>query len=146
MFIRSAFNRGPRTGGLSCADKSRAIQSQKDDADINVIMKRFGRTGLVPQNIRVPLNGDFQEAGDFRSSMDAIVAAKHSFMAMPAEVRSRFGNDPASFVEFCSDKENLGEMRKLGLAIPEIPAIIPPVVKVEVVNPLEGVKDGKVKS
>ena len=39
--------------------------------------------------------------------MNAVRGAEESFMAMPAEVRSRFGNDPQAFVEFCSDEANL---------------------------------------
>ena len=39
-------------------------------------------------------------------------------MTMPADVRARFNNDPALFVDFCSDEANLDEMRKLGLAVP----------------------------
>lgn len=111
--------------------KSRTLQSQKDDADINVIMKRFGVTGLAPNNVRAPTYGDFTDAMDFRESMDAIRAAKESFMQMPAAVRKRFANDPQLFVEFCSDKKNLDEMRALGLAIPEV--IAPEVKATEVV-------------
>lgn len=103
---------------LECKDESLTVQSQKDDADINVLLKRFGITGVLPQNVRPPVYADFDAIIDYKSAMDAISAARDSFMAMPADVRDRFKNDPQEFVEFCSNPANLEEMRKLGLAVP----------------------------
>lgn len=115
--------------GLSCKDESLAVQSQRDEADINTLVKRFGITGQMPQNVRAPTFEDFTEVFDFQSAMHAVMAAQESFMQMPADVRSRFGNDAQEFVRFCSDKDNLEEMRKLGLAIPAAPVVdTPPVV------------------
>lgn len=94
-------------------------QHQKDDADINVIVKRFGLTGQLPQNVRAPMYGDFEGVTDYQSAMHAVMAAQASFMEFPADVRMRFANDPARFVDFCSDPANLEEMRTLGLAVPK---------------------------
>lgn len=105
--------------GLECKDPSLAVQDQADEADINTIVRNFGITGKLPQSVRVPTYGDFEGIDDYREAIEAVRAADASFMAMPAEVRSRFGNDPAAFVDFCSDPSNLPEMRKLGLAVPE---------------------------
>ena len=104
--------------GLRCEDASLTVQSQKDEADINTIVRNFGITGKIPQNVRVPTYGDFEFVGDYRSALEAVRAAEKSFMEMPAEVRYRFQNDPQAFVEFCSDPGNVDEMRKLGLAVP----------------------------
>jgi len=103
--------------GLTCLDPSRAIQSQKEEADINTIVRNFGVTGKLPQGVRVPSYGDFSGVEDYQEALAAIRDADASFMAMPASVRDRFGNNPARFVEFCSDSANLEEMRKLGLAV-----------------------------
>lgn len=122
-FVRNAFNYDRRKAslacGLECYDLSRTQQSQKDEADINMIVKRFGLTGQLPSNVRAPTFGDFDQVNDFQTAMNVIVEAERSFMKMPAEVRSRFNHSPQLFVEFCSDEKNLPEMRKLGLAIPE---------------------------
>lgn len=104
---------------LVCDDPSLTVQSGKDEADINVILKRFGVTGMLPQNVRPPTFADFDDVFDFQSAMNAIIEAEKSFMTMPADVRMRFGNNPAEFVKFCSDEANLDEMRKLGLAVPK---------------------------
>lgn len=101
--------------GLSGFEKSLTQQHQKDEADINMIVKRFGLTGQLPSNIRMPSYGDFTDVIDYQSAMNAVKAAEESFMAMPAYVRNRFNNDPAKFVEFCSDEKNKDEAIKLGL-------------------------------
>ena len=113
--------------GLRCIDESLSIQSEKDNCDINLIVKRFGVTGVVPQTLRQPLEGDYSGVYDFRTAMDAVVEARTTFDALPAAIRARFQNDPQLFLEFCSDKENLEEMRKMGLAVPEVvpPEIVP---------------------
>lgn len=100
--------------GLACEDKSLAVQSDADDADINTIVRRFGLTGQLPQNVRVPMQDDFVEAMSFQEAQNAMIDADRSFMRMPADVRARFQNDPGQFVEFCSNPDNLEEMRKLG--------------------------------
>lgn len=102
--------------GLSCSDKSLTLQSQKDDADINVIVKRFGIDGKIPQSLRLPTYQDFEGIFDFRSAMDAVNSAEKSFMEIPARVRGQFNNDPQEFVAFCSDPANLPKLRELGLA------------------------------
>ena len=111
--------------GLSCADPSLTRQDSAEEADINTIVRNFGVTGVLPQGIRVPSYGDFDTVSDFQSAIEAVRLAEDSFSKMPAEVRSRFENNPALFVDFCSDPSNLDEMRKLGLAVPEpLPASV----------------------
>lgn len=103
---------------FECVGPSKAIQSQKDECDINNIVRDFGVTGQLPVAVRPPTFGDFDGVDDYASALMALRAAEQSFMAMPAEVRNRFANDPQRFVEFCSDSANLAEMRTLGLAVP----------------------------
>lgn len=126
-FVRSAYNYdadlASLESGLSCPKGSGlTLQSQAQDADINVMLKRFAVTGQLPQSGRVPTYQQFSEVFDYRSAMDTIVQADRAFMSLPAEVRARFANDVASFLEFCSREENLPELRRLGLAEAEKPA------------------------
>lgn len=121
-FLRSGFNYDRNAAsiesGLSCQDKSLAVQSEKEDADINTIVKRFGLTGQLPSNVRVPSFQDFQEPLDFHQAMNLVVEAQEAFMTMPADIRSRFRNDPGTFMDFVLDPANREESEKLGLAIP----------------------------
>ena len=122
VFVRSAYNYDAdlvsEETGLECKDKSLTLQSQRDEADINVIVDRFMKTGQFPENVRAPTFADFEDIVTFQDAQNAVAEARNSFMQMPAHVRDRFDNDPALFVGFCSDKANLPEMRALGLAIP----------------------------
>lgn len=122
VFHRSAYNFDPDehslAHGLECKDQSLAVQAQKDEADINTIVRNFGVTGKLPDNVRVPTYGDFDLVSDYRSAIEVAREAEKSFMAMDAKVRARFENDPQQFLEFCENPSNLEEMRKLGLAVP----------------------------
>ncbi|AXH74107.1 MAG: internal scaffolding protein [Microviridae sp.] len=104
--------------GLKCEDPSRAVQSQKDESDINNIVRLFGVTGKLPDNVRVPSYGDFDGISDYREAIEAVRSAEASFLAMPSELRERLDHNPQRFLEYCEDPSNLEEMRKLGLAIP----------------------------
>lgn len=101
--------------GCRCDDPSLAKQQFREETDINTIVERFGLTGELPENVRLPSYGDFSDVGDYHSALLAVRAAAEDFMALPAHVRSRFGNDPAAFVDFCSDEANTEEARRMGL-------------------------------
>ena len=122
IFLRSPFNYDRDAvsveTGLECQDKTLAQQQFLEDSDINTIVRRFKLTGQLPDNVRAPQYADFEGVFDYQTAMNAIRQAQESFNAMPADVRSRFANDPQRFVAFCSDPANLDEARKLGLALP----------------------------
>lgn len=90
-------------------------QSFAKECDINEIVRKFGVTGELPQNVRMPTFGDFTTVSDFKSAMDAIALAHEAFDAMPAEWRTRFDNDPQKFLEFTSDEDNREEAIRMGM-------------------------------
>lgn len=122
MFFRTGYNydvdQASLESGLECKDPSLAQQQFAEEADINTIVNRFGLTGELPTGVRAPTYADFDEAIDYHTAMNVVVAARESFMAMPADVRARFANDPGAFVAFCSDENNRAEAEKLGLIVP----------------------------
>lgn len=93
--------------------------SDQADTDINIIMKRYAKTGQIPQLIEQGKYGDFSQVGDFRAATEAILEANTLFAQVPANIRKRFDNDPAQFLEFVNDPENMDELRKMGLAKPK---------------------------
>ena len=119
--VRNPFNydrdQVSRDTSLICSDSSLAQQQFRDDCDINTILRRFNVTGQLPVGSVQPQYGDFSGIFDYRTALDAVRAAQESFDALPAKVRSRFANDPAAFVDFCSDESNREEMKALGLLI-----------------------------
>lgn len=122
-FIRSAYNYDTNAAsvasGLECRDPTLAQQHFREETDINTIVKRFKLTGALPENVRMPVYEDFTGVFDFHSAMNAMRIAQEAFDKMPAEVRSRFANDPGAFVDFTANRDNLAEARKLGLVPPE---------------------------
>lgn len=124
MFLRTPWNydrnEASVESGLACLDPSKAQQNQKEEADINTIVRRFGVTGVLPQGARPVFFGEFEGIFDYRTAMDSVIRAQKAFGSLPAEVRKRFGNDPQEFVAFCSDEKNVEELRRMGLAKPKV--------------------------
>lgn len=94
-------------------------QSFKDECDINRILMKYQKTGLLThvqsyggRYEDLPSNLDYQE------SLNAIMAAEEAFMSLPSSLRSRFGNDPATFLDFVGNPANENELVELGLANP----------------------------
>lgn len=107
--------------GERVATPSLTKQSFAEEADINTIVKRFNLTGQLPQDVRMPTYADFEGILTFHDAMNAVRDAQEAFFELPAELRSRFGNDPGAYVDFCSDPKNQDEAVKLGLAKPKAP-------------------------
>jgi phage internal scaffolding protein len=121
VFLRTPYNydtmEASDASALSCEDPSLAQQHARDETDINTIVKRFGLTGELPSNVRTPTYGDFSDAMDYHASLNAVRAADAAFMQLPADIRTRFNNDPGAFVDFVSDDNNRAEAEKLGLVL-----------------------------
>lgn len=130
VFLRTPYNYDRNLvsdeTGLKCEDPSLTQQDQAEDADINVIVRRFGVTGEVPITTRMPLYQDYDGVFDFRSAVETIMQAEEAFAQVPAEIRARFHNDPGAFADFCSKESNRDELQKMGLL-----DIVPPPAKPE---------------
>ena len=57
--------------------------------------------------------------------MQIVASANSLFAGLPSTIREKFENDPAKFLEFAQDEENLDEMRKMGLAEQSLPPNAP---------------------
>lgn len=108
-------------GPTVCREPTLTKQSEAAATDINVIMKRYEQTGLLPQAVREAVFTDVSQVGDFRTALEVIRVAQEGFMQLPAQVRAEFRNDPAEFVDFCSDPGNRARMVELGLVEAETP-------------------------
>lgn len=137
MNFRTAYNfKTEEDFSTHNTEESMTQQDDANETDINVIVARFTKTGQLPQLQAAPLSGDFTTALDFRECQERLHAANMAFAEIPAKIRSRFNNDPAEFIEFASNKDNLDELRKLGLANPAAPPPKEPEpIKVIVTNP-----------
>lgn len=118
-FVRNPYNydtnQASDDSGIDTGTEGGAKQSFAEEVDINTIVRRFGLTGQLPENIRTPEYGDFTGITDFHSAMNAVSKAREAFEELPANIRSKFQNDPGKYVDFCINPDNREELKQLGL-------------------------------
>jgi len=97
--------------------KSMTQQQFRDECDINVIMKRYERSGTLPEGISgaQPQFGDFSDVPDFQTIQNTVVAVQMAFNRLPASTRARFDHSPQKALDFLSNSENTPEAFKLGM-------------------------------
>lgn len=102
-------------------DSSRTHQQFKKDCDINHIMARYVKTGVINNvNIKAPQYGIVPSV-TFQEAMLLVANAQDTFDALPAEIRKEFGHDPGAFMDFVLDPENGDQLVEMGLAAPREP-------------------------
>lgn len=122
--IRSAYS-PKRSIQLICPTKGRTKQSFKAECDINTIVNRFLKTGVMDfAQKNEPRYGDTTGI-EFQSAMNTVAAANSLFNELPAALRARFENEPAQFLDFVQDDKNAAEARELGLLKPPVEAPTP---------------------
>ena len=115
MEIHSAANLGPPVR-FKCVGRSRTKQSERDACNINLIMAKYVKTGLIAHVNRFGGDYSFATSVSFHDAMNIVTKADSMFADLPAEVRRRFNGEPGEFLDFVQNPENLEEMRELGLA------------------------------
>jgi phage internal scaffolding protein len=132
-FVRNPYNydkdEASINDALMCQDESLAQQHMKDECDINIIVERFGVTGLIPQTPVSPTYGDFSGVTDYHSALNQINATMDDFMALPAQLRVRFDHDPVKLLEFLENDQNRDEAIHLGLIDGQ--PVVEPIVSTE---------------
>lgn len=113
--------------GTVCLEKSLTRQSELAGCDVNVIMKRYEKTGELPMNARTAIYADVSEVGDYRTALQIVRDGEAAFMQLPAAVRAKFGNDVGAFLDFAADPANQEDLVQLGLVeAPKAPAPVEP--------------------
>jgi len=109
-------------------EEGRTKQADKDSCDINQILAKYAKTGLVPGNSKLPRYGDFSSAVSYQESLNLVMEAQELFSQMPAKARAFFENDPAKFLAFVEDPKNGPKLIELGLATakPDLATTPPP--------------------
>lgn len=99
--------------------EGRTKQSFKDECDVNQIMARFQRTGVL--EFRNKFEAQYADVSGvtFQAAMDTIARANHMFHSMPARVRDKFQNDPGRFLAWIQNPNHADEARELGLMKPK---------------------------
>lgn len=109
---------------------SKAVQSPKDEVNINNIVAKFQKTGVLGTGTgtRKPIFGEFNYF-DFQAMQNAIIDVEQQFMSLPSKIRNRFKNDPAQLIRFTDDPANLKEATKMGLLEALVPELFQPDTK-----------------
>jgi len=128
--IRNIFSPRKRITSKAHLGKSRTHKEFAEECDINKLLLRYPKTGVLPLNKATPKYGDFTNVPDYQNALNVVRTATTAFEALPAPVRKRFNNDAQAFMEFATDKRNLPDMVKMGLATP-------PPVKEEAPKPVK---------
>lgn len=120
--IRSAYSE-TRRSSLNCGGETLTKQSFKKECDINHLLNRYQKTGLIDHvNKYKGQYADLSNPVDYQTALNVVISAQNAFDSLPSSVRKRFGNDPRSFVEFVSDPENKEALYDMGLAERPAPA------------------------
>lgn len=116
MKIYDQYN-NPRSKGQTF-ENGRPTQVQQhflESCDIDVIMRKFKKTGVLPQVQKIPQYGDFSNVGSYQEALQKINSVNETFSSLPARVRDSFNNDPGKLLDFLSDSNNQARAIELGL-------------------------------
>ena len=119
VFLRTMYNYDTDSvsneTALSEFGPTLTVQSEAENCDINVILERFGQGIPPPINTLPPSETEWDSSSSFQSAMNLIVQSREAFMEIPANIRARFHNDPAEYLEFVYNDANRDEAILLGL-------------------------------
>lgn len=101
--------------GTVCREEKITRDSEKDQADINKIMKRAEQQGIIPLSAREGQFLDLSQVGDFREAREAVRLANEYFMSLPAESRAVFDNDAAKLLDAVNDPAQLQLLEEAGI-------------------------------
>lgn len=109
---------GRRRTVLEFKQPSRAKQEFAAECDINTIMAKYQKTGVVSHVARFQGNyEDVTGAVDYQTAHNIVLQAQDAFMSLPSSMRARFENDPGAFLAFVNDPANKEKLYDLGLAV-----------------------------
>lgn len=105
-----------RVVDLDTGPESLTIQSSAEECDINSIMSRYAKTGVIEHENRFQGEyGDFLSVNDYHSAMNQVLAANEAFASLPSGIRANFNNSPAEFLAFTQNPDNKDSMIDMGL-------------------------------
>lgn len=116
MIFRTCYTAKGEKQGTVFTEPTMTIQSEKDSCDINFIMERYERTGIMQHVAAVqPLYEDVADIQDFQSSLLITEKAQAAFDALPARLRKELDNNPAQLVPFIQNPDNRERCYEYGL-------------------------------
>ena len=101
-------------------------QSFKDACDINQIMAKYQKTGIIDHiNVYEPAYGEV-DGTTFTEAMQTVANATTMFMDLPSRAREAFDHDPAKFLDYVNNLEDKPESRQFMYDLGLTDLITPP--------------------
>jgi len=97
---------------------SRTKSEFAEECNINNIVNRGLKSGILPSGTRKPLFDDYSEVNDYVQIQRTIVEAEQNFMQLDAETRQFFSNNVANLLDFIDDPANAEKAAEMGLIAP----------------------------
>ena len=112
MVFRTCYdNKRERVQTCYKDDEGHTHTEQKDDCDINNILEKYRRTGVVNHlNKHGEQYGDFTKI-DYQTAQNQVASVNSMFADLPAQERARFNHDPQTFLEFIAHQSNIDDMQ-----------------------------------
>ena len=108
-------------------------QAFKDDADINKILARFKKTGVVTHLSKYQAHYGDLTGDSLQEAIQRVELAHEIFNDLPSEIRSEFNQDPAAYLDFVNDPANadrldqvLPQINQPGAYFPDVSRQTPP--------------------
>lgn len=101
--------------GISFPEATKTVQAPLEDCNINKIIAKAKKKGILPVKVGQGMYGDFTTSGDYHAALLKLQKAEKDFMALPASTRQKFDNDAGKLIDWVQDPKNLEEAVKLGL-------------------------------
>lgn len=112
MVFRTCYDKN-RTRTQTCFKDDEGVthQEQKDQCDINNILEKYRRTGVVNHVTKYQEQyGDFTSI-DYQEAQNKVAQVNSMFAELPAKDRANFNNDPELFLEFVAQQKNIDDMK-----------------------------------
>lgn len=128
MIVRETRKNGTRRVALDFRKKDektgelvfvpgRTKQSFKKEVNINTIVAKAKKTGLLP-HVNQGVYGDFSNVKSYHDAMNLMIQVGEDFDRLPARIRAKFDNDPSIFCEALSDPKNTEKLVEMGVLEP----------------------------
>jgi hypothetical protein len=117
MQIIKKAERAVKRSCLELPKESKVDKSFKKASDINNIVGKFLKTGVLPQVHRQGVYGDYSEVPTLEEAFEAANQAVELFLSLPSDVRKLMDNDPSKLESWLLDDNNADLAEKHGLLV-----------------------------
>lgn len=103
---------------IDCSQPQLTDQSFKKQCDINLIMKQYEKTGMLPQQtISNPRYIDNTNIPTLEDAFNITNQAMEAFYTLPPTIRRLMDNDASQLENFISNPENHDLLKKHGVIV-----------------------------